>query len=273
MFRGHFIPFPGMHIADSVVLITGASEGIGAACADAFRDGGARVALVARSRDKLETVARGDALVIPGDLRDPSFRRECVQRTVAYYGRIDILVNNAGVGLYQPASNASPDEARALWELNFWAPLELTQMAVADMRARRRGAVVNVGSIAGKMTLPWFTLYSASKYALGSLTDGLRMELRRDGIHAMLVCPGYVATRFQQNVIGGSPPPGLAAMRGRWAVTPEQVAADLISGLERNARTVMSPRIGWLAVAASRLFPGLVEGRLETMYRANEPPR
>lgn len=262
-----------MRISGSVVLITGASEGIGAACAQEFRARGARVALVARSREKLEAVAAGDALVISGDLLEPAFRRACVEQTIARFGRVDILINNAGVGLYEPAATAPIDQARALWELNFWAALELTQLAVADMRTRRSGAIVNIGSIAGKMTLPWFTLYSASKYALGSLTDGLRMELRRDGIHAMLVCPGYVKTRFQQNVLGGSPPPALAAMRGRWAVTPEQVAEDLIGGLERRARTVMSPRVGWLAVVAARLFPSLVEARLETMYRANKPPQ
>jgi short-subunit dehydrogenase len=247
-----------MNLNGKVVLITGASEGIGAACANAFRDRGAKVALLARSREKLERVAAGDALVIAGDLLESATRRQAVEQTIARYGRIDVLVNNAGAGLYQPSHLTSMVQARTLWELNFFAPLELTQLAVADMKLRREGAIVNVSSIAGKVTLPWFTLYSASKYALNSFTDGLRIELKPWNIRAVSVCPGYVRTRFQQNVLAGTPPP-MQGLRDRWAVTPEQVASDIVSAVERGTRTVLTPRSGWLMVGAARLFPGLMD--------------
>jgi short-subunit dehydrogenase len=151
-----------MKLDGKVVLITGASEGIGAACAHAFRKRGAKLALTARSREKLERVAAGDGLVIAGDLLESATRRAAVEQTIAQYGRIDVLINNAGAGLYQPSHTTPMAQARTLWELNFFAPLELTQLAVEDMKRRREGAIVNLSSIAGKVTLPWFTLYSAS---------------------------------------------------------------------------------------------------------------
>src|SRR5260370_2420725 len=98
------------------------------------------------------------------------------------------------------------DDARALFELNLFAPLALTQLVVAGMQERKRGTIVNISSIAGKVTLPWFTLYSVSKFALGSLTDGLRMELKPYGIHAMTVWPGYVNPDFQAHALRPQPP-------------------------------------------------------------------
>ena len=253
-----------MQIDGKVVLITGASEGIGAACAESFRRRGAKLALTARSEDKLRQVGGASALVVAGDLAQPQTRARAIDATIERYGRIDILINNAGVGLYSPAWKAPLPEARAMFELNFFAALEMTQLAVPHMRRQRGGTIVNVGSIAGKVTLPWFTLYSASKYALGSLTDGLRMELRRDGIHAMTVCPGYVQTGFQSHVLAGRPPESMR--RGRqFAITPEQCAEAIARGVERNARTVVTPRAGWLFILVERVLPRLVDRQMERM--------
>src|ERR1700682_1370150 len=212
-----------MQIDGKVVLITGASEGLGAACVDVFRRRGAKLALTARNESKLRETGGADALVVPGDITHPETRERVVSATLERYGAIDILINNAGVGLYSPAWKAPMESARAMFELNFFAPLALTQLVAPVMRRQRGGTVVNVGSIAGKVTLPWFTLYSASKYALGSLTDGLRMELQPYGIHAMTVCPGYVKTAFQQHVLAGRPPEKV--MQGKkFAITAAQCA-------------------------------------------------
>src|SRR5471030_3030789 len=187
-----------MRIDGKVVLITGASEGIGAACAAEFARAGAKLSLTARSEEGLRRACPNgpgpNALIIPADLTNEADRRRVVERTVESYGHIDILINNAGVGVYWPSWNIPMEEARYLMELNFFALLGLTQLAVPHMRARKSGMVVNVGSIGGKMTLPWLTIYSASKYAVGALTEGMRMELMRDGIRTLLVCPGYVLT-------------------------------------------------------------------------------
>ena len=255
-----------MRIDGKVVLITGASEGIGAACVNAFRRRGARVALTARSKEKLEAQSSPDDLALAADLTVAEDRREIVNRTLHRFGRIDILVNNAGTGLYAPSWKAPMETTRRMFELNLFAPVEMTQLVVPGMRARRGGMIVNIGSIAGKVTLPWLTLYSASKHAIGSFTDGLRMELKRDGIHAMTVCPGYVDTGFQSHVLEGTAPASLQNNR-RFAITADECAEAIVKGVERNARTVMTPRIGWLLVAAQHLFPAAVETRFERIYQ------
>jgi short-subunit dehydrogenase len=253
-----------MRIDGKVVLITGASEGIGAACAGEFARAGAKLSLTARSGDALRRAGGPDALITPGDLTEEETRQRVVESTLARYGAIDILINNAGVGDYVPSWRSSMEDARRLMELNFFALLGMIHLVAPHMRERRSGTIVNVGSIAGKMTLPWMTLYSASKYAVGSLTEGLRGELRRDGVHAMLVCPGYVKTRFQQNVIGGAPPADIQRSK-RFAITPEECARDIRRGVERGARTVVSPSSGWLLLALYRLFTGQAESRMANM--------
>lgn len=252
-----------MHLAGKVVVITGASQGIGEACAAEFARAGAHLSLSGRCEERLRRVA-GDALVTAGDLTSEPVRRLLVDRTLERYGAIDVLINNAGIGAYGPSWNAPLDEARAIMELNFFAALGLIQLVAPHMRARHSGTIVNVGSIAGKMTLPWMTLYSTSKSAIGTLTEGLRMELLRDGVRTMVVCPGYVKTDFQKNVLRGGPPEKVRQGR-KMAISAAECAIAIRRGLERDARTVMAPRAGWFLVAAMRLFPSIVERRMAQM--------
>jgi short-subunit dehydrogenase len=255
-----------MDLRDKVILITGGSDGIGAACARAFQRRGARLSLTARTREKLEAAGGPDAVITPGDLCEAAVRRLAVQNTIERWGRIDVLINNAGVGLYVPAWRAPEAEVRQMIELNFFAALAMVQLAVPHMKQRQGGTIVNISSIAGLVTLPWFTLYSASKFALRSMTDGLRMELRRDGIHLINVCPGYVKTGFQQNALAGKPPDKLWRMR-QFAITAEECAEAVARGVERGKRTVVVPRLGWILRAGRALFPGTVDKAMERIYR------
>ena len=253
-----------MKLAGSVIVITGASDGIGAELARNLACRGSKLVLNARNELKLRAVVP-EALAVPGDITDPATRQAIVDQTLARHQRIDILINNAGAGLYSPAWQAPMADVRRLMELNFFAPLELTQLVVPHMRARKSGMIVNIGSIAGKITLPWFTMYSVSKYALGSLTEGLRMELKRDGIHTMIVCPGYVATDFQSHILGGNVPATVSRAKAL-AITVEQCAEDIVRGIETDKRTVLTPQTGWFAVAATRLFPGIVQAQLAKIH-------
>jgi len=250
-----------MRIEGRVVLITGASEGIGAACASEFARAGARLSLTARSGEGLRMAGGPEALITPGDLTDEDTRKRAVDRTVERFGGIDILINNAGAGLYCPSWRAPMEETRRLMELNFFSLLGLTQLVVPHMQKARSGMIINVSSIGGKITLPWMTLYSASKYAVVALTEGLRMELRRDRIRTMLVCPGYVKTGFQQHAYAGQAPPKVLQAR-RAAITPAECATAIRRGVERDARTILAPKAGWLLVGAARLFPSIFEGRM-----------
>ena len=251
-----------MQIRDRVVLITGASQGVGAACAAEFARCGAKLSLTARSEARLRAAGGADALITAGDLTEDAVRRSVVERTLSKFGAIDILINNAGVGVYQPSWRASMAETRQMMEVNFYAPLAMAQLVVPGMIERQRGMLVNVGSIGGKMVLPWMPLYSASKYALGAWSEALNMELRSTGVKSMIVCPGYVKTRFQENVLDGKPPDTLKRARTRFAITPEKCAADIRRGVERDAHTVVTPTVGWVGVVASRLFPGIFRAQM-----------
>ena len=250
-----------MRIDGKVVLITGASEGIGAACAAEFQRAGARLSLTARSEEGLRRSGSDAAVITAGDLTSEDTRRRAVDRTLDRFGAIDILINNAGVGAYGHSWNIPMEQARRVMELNFFALLALTQLVAQHMRKRESGTIVNVSSIGGLVTLPWMTIYSASKYALVALTEGMRMELRRDGVRTMLVCPGYVKTAFQAHVMGGTAPEGVIKTR-RFAIPAEECARAIRRGVERDARTVVTPLVGWLLVAAARLFPSAVEARM-----------
>lgn len=257
-----------MNLRGKSVLITGASEGIGAACAAAFRRRGARLALVARNEEKLRQVGGEEAVIVSGDLTDPEVRRRAIQATIDRFGALDVLVNNAGVGLYAPTPTASMPLVRRMWELNFFVPLELVQLAAPHLE-RQGGVIVNVSSIAGKVTLPWLTLYSASKFALNSLTDGLRMELKAKGIHTIAICPGYVTTRFQEHVLEGRPSAGVQRSR-MFSITAEQCAEAIVRAVEKRKRTVVIPAAGWVLVGIARLAPGLLEWQLARIYRSVE---
>lgn len=247
-----------MRIEGSNIFLTGASSGIGAALAAEFTRRGARVAAVSR-----RPVA-GVALSVTADLTVAAERARAAGEVLAELGRVDILVNNAGVGVYGPSWRTPMEDMRRMFELNLFAAVDLTQRFVPGMVERRAGMVVNVASIAAKVTLPWFTLYSASKAAVEAATRGLRMELEGTGAGAMLVCPGYVKTQFQASVLGGHPPQRLAHNR-HFSATAEAVARAVAEGVESGARTVLTPAAGWALVAAARLAPGVVDGRLRAM--------
>lgn len=255
-----------MEFRDKIVLITGASAGIGRACAQAFAGRGARLILTARSLEGLQATARlvhpAETHLVPADLTDMAAVAALAEEARRRSGRLDILVNNAGVGLYVPSYKSEPGAVRRLFELNVFAPVELTRRLLPLLGDG--SWVVNVSSLVGKVPLPWMPLYSASKYALSAYSDALRMELDGTGIRVLAVHPGYVSTGFGHNTIEGEIPADVGG-RQRFGITAEQCAGAILDGLREGKRTVVTPRAGWALVAAARLFPGLLYKRLAEM--------
>jgi short-subunit dehydrogenase len=206
-------------------------------------------------------VAAPDDLIVPGDLTDDSVRSALIAQTVAHWGGIDVLINNAGRGSYFTASSTPLDEARAVFDLNFFAPLALAQLAGPYLR-RTGGTLVNVSSIAGQVSLPWLPVYSASKFALAAITSAQRTELKRDGVHVMGVFPGYVDTDFQTHAPGPRPPDRVVQGK-RFAVSAHECAEAIVDGIAHRRRMVVTPQAGWLLIWANRFFPGFVESRME----------
>jgi short-subunit dehydrogenase len=246
-----------------VVIVTGASQGIGAHLVTALRKRGALLTLVARTEANLRAIAAPDDLVVPCDLTVDASRASVVEQTVARWNRVDVLINNAGRGSYYSPLASPLEDARNLFDLNFFAPLHLAQLAAPWLK-KTKGTLVNVSSIAGQISLPWLPVYSASKFALASITSTQRMELRRHGVSVMGVFPGYVDTGFQAHATGSAPPDFIVAGR-RFSVTAADCAESIVQGIERRRRIVVTPRIGWILVWFNRLFPNVVESRIGGM--------
>ncbi len=186
-------------IAGQVIIITGASLGIGAATAKLLATQGARLVLAARSVDKLEQLAaelKAESLVVPMDMTQGADLEDLVAKTLEHYGRVDGLVNNAGYGQYGPLELLTEEAIRRQFEVNVIGLLLLTQRVIPTMRVQGKGRIVNISSLSGLIALPFSGLYHASKFALEGLSDSLRMELAPFGIQVSLVEPGPVETKF-----------------------------------------------------------------------------
>ncbi|HZR81516.1 MAG TPA: SDR family oxidoreductase [Candidatus Binatia bacterium] len=185
---------------DKVVLVTGASSGIGRATAIAFGADGARVALVARRAEVLDDVATeieeagGEACAVPADVTDADAVRAAFDATVARFGGVDIVVNNAGILLPSPVATMPPAELDAMLRVNVFGALHVMQAAVPVLRARGGGSIVNVASLAGRRGITPLGGYCATKFALVGLTEALRTELHSEPIHVALVLPGVIDT-------------------------------------------------------------------------------
>jgi short-subunit dehydrogenase len=213
--------------------------------------------VVALPDSDLDHLAGLDVLIIPGDVTDQRVRRTALARTLREYSRIDVLVNSAGVGLYACPTETSISDFSRLLAVNVLAPLALAQMVIPIMRKQGGGAIVNVGSVAGRVALPWAAAYSASKFALDSIHDSLRREFQRDPIRFVKVCPGIVDTAFRNNVLAGCAPP--AVSRIQKVVSADAVAIGIIRALERGRRTVYVPRIGAAFALMDALAPWLMD--------------
>jgi short-subunit dehydrogenase len=244
-----------MKLTGARVLLTGASTGIGAALAAALAHHGAHQVLVSRRTDLYQLP---QANWLAADLTQESQRVSAAAQARQILGGIDILINNAGVGAYVPSARIPDEDWRHMRELNLDAPIHLSRLVLPGMLAARRGMIVNVSSIAGQVPLPWFSLYSATKAALLSFTHGLRMELDSTGVTTLAVCPGYVKTPFQSNVLSGKPPKMLQRTK-KFGITAAQCANAILRGIEKNSRTVITPPSGRLLNALYFFAPGVVD--------------
>ena len=195
-----------MELAGRVVVITGASSGIGEAFARLAAREGARLVLAARRTGRLEALAAElpDALAVTADLRVPEQVYAVVAAAAERYRGVDVLVNNAGQGLHVPVEQVALGDFAAVVELNLYAPLLAMQAVLPLMRARGGGAIVNVSSNTTRMVIPGIGAYSATKSALNQLSATARAEWAADGIAVSIVYPSITATEFHQSLRAGS---------------------------------------------------------------------
>lgn len=239
-----------MEIADKVVLITGASSGIGLATARLFAQKGAKLALAARSAEKLEQLTRElpEALAVPTDMRDEAAVRHMVAQTQEHYQRIDVLINNAGQGLSVPIEKVNIDAYRSVFELNVVSVIAATQAVIPIMRAQGGGVIINISSGTSKIpperygTTNPVGLYASTKYALNAITLIGRQELAADNISLGLVYPGVTATNFFNNLAEGRQPAARPA--GATSVdSAESVAEKILEAVETQAAEVYAENL------------------------------
>ncbi|WP_287157438.1 SDR family NAD(P)-dependent oxidoreductase [Chloroflexus sp.] len=250
---------------DRVVIITGASSGIGAATARCFAAAGARLVLAARSQEALTQVAADlpQALAVPTDVSDPEACMRLVERAVATYGQVDILSNTAGIGLTGPVTRLARADLERVLAVDLLGPIWLTQAVVPIMRAGGRGQIINVSSVLAVQPLPFLGGYAAAKAALEQISNALRIELHGSGIAVTVVRPGTTRTDFNQRRLGRGRERRRIAPPG---VPPEVVARTIL----RAART--EPRLAYvswsdrLALWIGRLFPGLIDAILARAF-------
>lgn len=228
-----------MMLQNQVVVITGASSGIGRALAMAFAHQGARLVLVARRAEQLEIVRREiepyaeEVLVLPTDLRDEAQLEALLRESLQAFGRIDVLVNNAGITHNGRLQSQSAAQLRQTMEVDLYAPMRLTQLVIPHMLRQQRGAIINIGSSSSRTAAPFFTTYTAAKYGIAGFSTSLRRELAGTGISVMLAMPGWTETNMLH---AEQLPPEYRTLAIQ---SPELVAGRIVEALVRGDRELL----------------------------------
>jgi short-subunit dehydrogenase len=254
-------------LKDQVIVITGASSGIGLTTAEIAAERGAAVVVAARSESDLtDVVARirakgGRATAVAADVAEERQVAQIGMAAMREFGRIDTWVNNAGIGMYGRVVDQPIEEKRKLFEINFWGVVYGCKVAVEHMRARG-GTIVNIGSEVSDRAAPLLGIYSASKHAVRGYTDALRMELEHDHIpiHVSLVKPGPIDTPFPQHA------PNYMDKEPKHAppvYPPEEVAYAILKCAEKPIREITVGGVPRLQIAMATLAPRLTDVMME----------
>jgi NAD(P)-dependent dehydrogenase (short-subunit alcohol dehydrogenase family) len=259
----------GMNKAQRVVLITGASSGIGKATSALLAAKGWRVYASARRIESMQDLTGVGAIPLKLDVTDQLQCRAAVEEILRKEGRIDALVNNAGYGSYGALEEVPDGEARRQFDVNVFGLMGLTRLVLPHMRAQKNGRIVNVSSIGGRLTTPMGGWYHATKVALEALSDSLRTEVKPFGIDVVVIRPGSVSTAWngiaKENLlaVSGSGPYGelagdmatileTAGRRGRWPMTP--ASPEVIARVIEHALETNRPKTRYAAPCHAKLF-------------------
>jgi short-subunit dehydrogenase len=248
------------------IILTGASEGIGRALALALAARGARVAVAARDRERLETLAQecracgGEALAIPTDVTNQQDLEWLVAETVKSFGGIDAVVHNAGITMWS-RFDALQDFSifERLIEVNYLAPVRLTALSLPHLR-ESRGLIVAIASLAGMTGVPERSGYAASKHAMVGFFDSLRIELDGTGVGVSIVAPDFVVSEIHKRAIGPDGEPlGASPMMQSKIMTATECARRIVRAMEKRQRLLLMSRRGKLGRWLKLLAPSLID--------------
>jgi short-subunit dehydrogenase len=258
-------------IAGKVIIVTGASSGIGRATAVALAQHDAKLVIVARREHLLSSLeqdvrnAGSTAVAMPLDLRERKHVETMISSTHERFGRIDVLINNAGFGYWGTVEETSPSVVREIFALNFDAPLLASQLVIPIMKAQGGGHIINVSSVVGRRGLPLSGIYCATKFALQGINESLRLEVKHHGIDVSVVNPAATHSEFGEHVRYGR-------VKSRFKTTghvqPAEEVAAAIVGCVRNPKLEVYPyRRSRLVTWVSALAPGLMDRILANYFK------
>lgn len=260
--------------AGKVVLITGGSRGLGLVLAREFASRGAKLALCARSADKLEIARQelerngAEVMVRPADLTNQHEVKAVIDEVVRHYGKIDVLVNNAGIIQVGPVDNMEIADYEKAMQVNFWAPLYAIHAALPHFKKQGGGRIVNITSIGGKIAVPHLVPYSASKFAAVGLSEGLNAELKQHNIHVTTVVPNLMRTGSPRNIdVKGDHEKEYAMFKivGSSPLTSMNVdtaGAAIVDAMERGESETILSLSGKFASIVKGIAPGWVSGMM-----------
>ncbi|HNK63975.1 MAG TPA: SDR family oxidoreductase [Anaerolineales bacterium] len=253
-----------MDIKGKVVIVTGASSGIGEAAAREFGSEGAKVILAARRVDRLQALAReiealgAETLVVQVDISKLEDIQRLIARTLERFGRIDVLVNNAGFGRLDWLENLDPvKDIQSQIDVNVMGVIQTTRQVLPIMILQRSGSIVNMCSMAGLVATPTYTIYAASKHAVHGFSEALRREVKPWGINVSLIYPGGVVTEFTEHA--GIKRKTNAHTPKFMLLTAEQVGKAVVKIARQPRRMWIIPWQWRLTVFLNRFLPGLVD--------------
>ena len=250
---------------NKVVVISGASGGIGAALAEIFSDRKSKVVLAARDPGRLKEVVEklirngGDAFAVQCDVSQESDCRHLMEQTVNRYGKIDVLINNAGISMRALFEDLNLDVLRQLIDINFWGTVYCTKYAFPHLLVSR-GTLVGISSIAGKKGLPGRTGYSASKFAMEGFLETIRIENLKKGLHVLIACPGFTATNIRNTALGkDGRQQGESPRKEEEMMSAMEVAQDIYNAVVKRKRDLILTRQGKLTVWLNKFFPSWMD--------------
>jgi short-subunit dehydrogenase len=263
-----------MELSGKVVVVSGASMGIGEAIAKIFVEEGASVVLLSRDAGRAEA-ARGRiggtdrTLALSCDVRNREEIDRVLSLTLHHFDRVDVWVNNAGHGLLDSVASLDMEACRATFDTNYFGAVSAMLAVVPVMKQQGSGTIINISSVAGHIPLPFHSVYSATKFAMNAFGKAANVELRPEGIHVMTVCPGYVRTDFSANALRGREVKTVrpSSVRG---ITAERVARATLEGYKKHKREVVVPWTMHPVIKLYQLFPSLVEWGMTRMAHRKE---
>lgn len=267
------------HFKKKVVIITGASSGIGKACAEALAKSGANVVLAARQYVKLceitaelELKYQIKALAVQADISREEDAKLLIQQTLTTFGRIDVLINNAGLSMRALFNDLDLSVLKNLMDVNFWGTVYCTKYALPEI-LKTNGSIVGVSSIAGYRGLPGRTGYSASKFAMNGFMEALRTELLKTDVHVMVACPGFTASNIRVAALAkDGAVHGETSMEEEKMMSAEEVAIRICDGIAKRKRTLVMTRQGKLAVWMNKLFPAFTDKKVYSLFAKEKNP-